>query len=618
MDAVNTPAVEFKGVTFTYPLAPIPALQNIDLVVQPGEFVSIVGANGAGKSTLCQAVRALVPQFTKGELTGQVLVNGRDNAATTIGELTRDVGYVFQNPFTQMSGVSPTVFDELAYGLGNLGVPADEMRERVEAMLKATKLDDLRDRNPFELSGGQQQRVALASILVMDQPVLVIDEPTSQLDPETTDAMFELIAQAHSAGRTIILVEHKMEQVAQYSDRVVVMESGRIVLHGTPAEVFSDPRCAKAGVRMPESMYLRRAIVERGIPLPEHPLSVKELVDDIAKATGHTPQPPVASSCASVAGSAPIAPDEPESGLGYGPFATAPACSGSPGGPSHPRSLTHNPTPPLVHDLPAPLVDVRDVGFNYPNGVEAVRGVSLSVGAGESVAIIGQNGAGKTTLAKLVNGLLKPTSGEVLLGGEPTKKWTAARTARRVGYVFQNPDDQIFNKSVRDEVAYALGRLKVSGDDAARRVDDALTLTGLSKQADTNPYDLPLSVRKFVTIASVVALDTDVVLLDEPTAGQDLIGLNRLIAILRELRRRGKAVVTITHDMEFVSQNFERTVVMAHRQVLDDGRTDEVFYNQGALRQAMVNEPAFVQVARSFVGTTAGLSMDALVAALKG
>ena len=571
--AQTGPAVELRGVTFTYPLAGSPALRDINLTIQHGEFVSIVGANGAGKSTLCQAIRALVPQFTKGVLTGHVLVNGKDTSTKTIGQLTRDVGYVFQNPFTQMSGVSPTVFDELAYGLGNLAVPPDEMRERVEAILTATKLTDLRDRNPFELSGGQQQRVALASILVMDQPILVIDEPTSQLDPETTEAMFDLIGQAHSHGRTIILVEHKMEQVAQFSRRVVVMEDGRIVLDGPPGDVFADERCAKAGVRMPEAMYLRRALNGRGIDLPPHPLSVKELVDDISAATGRAAHLNNTS--------VPATPDAPSTTSG------------------------------------TPLVEVRNVGFSYPNGVEAVRDVSLSIGPGESLAIIGQNGAGKTTLAKLINGLLKPTDGEVLIGGEPTKKWTAARTARRVGYVFQNPDDQIFNKSVRAEVAYALGRLGVKGDEARRRVDEALTLTGLTRQAEVNPYDLPLSVRKFVTIASVLALDTDVILLDEPTAGQDLIGLNRLIAILREMRGRGKAIATITHDMEFVSQNFDRTIVMANKQVLDDGPTDRVYHDSDALTTAMVGEPAFVQVARQFAGPQVGLDIDALAAAIK-
>jgi len=560
-------AIDLKGVTFTYPLSPRPALSDVTLKVAAGEFVSIIGANGAGKSTLCQAIRGLVPHFTRGVLGGKVIVGGRDVEASTIGELTPDVGYVFQNPFTQMSGVAATVTDELAYGLSNLGTPPDEMCERVESMLAATKLSDLRDRNPFELSGGQQQRVALASILVMDQPILVIDEPTSQLDPETTDAMFELIAAAHANGRTIILVEHKMEQVAQFSDRVVVMQSGRIVLQGAPADVFSDPRCAEAGVRMPEAMYLRRALVARGLDLPPHPLSVTELIGDIAAATGLSPK------------------------------------TGEWGAPELAPVIEEN-----------PLVQVRDVGYTYKNGVEAVHQVSLQVAAGESVAIIGQNGAGKTTLAKMINGLLKPTLGEVWLAGEATAKWTAARTARRVGYVFQNPDDQIFNKSVRAEVAYAMGRLKVA--DAGARVDAALELTGLTGVADVNPYDLPLSVRKFVTIASVLALDTDVVLLDEPTAGQDLVGLNLLIRILRDLRARGKAVITITHDMEFVSQNFERTIVMSNRQVIADGRTDQVFYNQAVLRQAMVNEPAFVKVAGAFAGPTVGLSADRLADAL--
>jgi len=314
-------------------------------------------------------------------------------------------------------------------------------------------------------------------------------------------------------------------------------------------------------------MYLRRALVARGLDLPPHPLSVAALIDDVAAATGLTP--------ATGEWDAPVVASEIK---------------------EH------------------PLVDVRGVGFTYKNGVEAVHEVSLGVVAGESVAIIGQNGAGKTTLAKMINGLLKPSVGEVWLGGEATAKWTAARTARRVGYVFQNPDDQIFNKSVRAEVAYAPHRLKYA--DATARIDDALALAGLTELADVNPYDLPLSVRKFVTIASVLALDTDVVLLDEPTAGQDLIGLNKLIRILRELRSRGKAVITITHDMEFVSQNFDRTVIMADRQIVVDGPTDQVFYDQPALRTALVAEPAFVQVANAFVGPAAGLSVDRLMTGL--
>ena len=566
-------AVDIRNLTFTYDLAPAPSLQDVSLSVTPGEFVSIIGANGAGKSTLCAAIRGLVPHFSKGELSGSVVVAGKAIPETPLGDMARDVGYVFQNPFTQMSGVARTVFDELAYGLGNLGVPAEQMRERVETMLRDTELEPLRDRNPFELSGGQQQRVALASILVMGQPILVIDEPTSQLDPETTQDMFRLIKRARDEGRTVILVEHKMELVAQFSDRVVLLHDGRVVMQGTPAEVFSDPRCEKAGTRLPESMYLRRALAAHGVDLPPHPLTVAQLITDVDAYRAD------------------------RSGASFTPEAGA------------------SPVEPPASEA---LLALDDISFSYPNGVKAVQGVSFRVGRGESVGIIGQNGAGKTTAAKLINGLLKPSDGTILVDGQDTAKWTAAQTARRVGYVFQNPDDQIFNKSVETEVGYALKRLGVPRDELDRRVTEALELTGLADQRETNPYDLPPSVRKFVTIASVIANDPEVYILDEPTAGQDLVGLNRLMRLLRELSSRGKAIITITHDMEFVSQNFRRTIVMTGGKVVLDAPTDQVFYDTKVVEQAHVDQPAFVELASHVGGAPIGLSMTRLAAAITG
>ncbi len=570
MEQLTSAVIEIDDLTFRYPLAERPALANVDLSVNPGEMVCIVGANGAGKSTLCSAVRGLVPHFTKGDLNGSVRVLGRSVPDTALSELARDVGYVFQNPFTQMSGVSRTVFEELAYGLGNLGVPPDEMRDRVERMLDRTDLQPLRDRNPFQLSGGQQQRVALASILVMQQPVLVIDEPTSQLDPESTDMVFELVAAARDEGRTVLLVEHKMEHIAKLADRIVVLSQGGVLLDGPPAAVFSDPRCEAAGTRMPESMYLSRALVDRGLNLPAHPLTVEKLIADV-EGTGVQPTG--------------------ETNAAFRPSTT--------------KEIEH------------PILKLQDVSFSYPNGVEAVQGLSVALARGESLGIIGQNGAGKTTTAKLMNGLLKPSSGRVLVGGDDTRDWTAAQTARRIGYVFQNPDDQIFNATVFREVEYALKRTDLSESARRERVDQALELTGLTGEHDTNPYDLPPSVRKFVTIASAIANDTDVMILDEPTAGQDLVGLNRLMQLLRTLQKKGKSVITITHDMEFVSQNFTRTVVMANRQLLRDTATNQVFYDTDALQTAHVDQPAFVQVADHFGGPEIGLSMNRLVHLLR-
>lgn len=287
-------AVTIENFTYTYPQEARPALRSIDVTIAPGELVSVVGANGAGKSSFCQAIRGFIPHFYGGDVEGHVTVDGVDVATQEIGDLAGTVGFVFQNPFTQMSGVAQTVADEIAFGLENLGVAPARIIERVEQMLEAADLIGLRDRDPMQLSGGQQQRVALASVLVMDQPVLVLDEPTSQLDPASTDSVFELIQEAKQRGRTIILVEHKMEHVAAFSDRVIVLDSGAVALSGTPQEVFADPLCEELGTRLPESMYLRRALEPSGLDLSPAPLRLEHLLSEVAAGIGAGSHPDTA------------------------------------------------------------------------------------------------------------------------------------------------------------------------------------------------------------------------------------------------------------------------------------------------------------------------------------
>ncbi|MPV38349.1 energy-coupling factor ABC transporter ATP-binding protein [Georgenia subflava] len=258
------------------------------------------------------------------------------------------------------------------------------------------------------------------------------------------------------------------------------------------------------------------------------------------------------------------------------------------------------------------LVELADVSYTYPGGVLAVDGVSLRVDAGESLAIIGQNGAGKTTTVKLMNGLLKPSSGRVLIGGEDTARRTAAQVARRVGYVFQNPDDQIFNTTVAKEISYGLKRLRLDAGESERRLDEAAALTGLGDRLEENPHDLPLSVRKFVTIAAVLAVDCEVLVLDEPTAGQDQAGLDRIAEIVEVMTGRGRAVVTITHDMEFVARHFARVVVMAERRVVTQGRAEEIFTDSAAMATARLARPAIVELADRLGLADVGLSLDAL------
>jgi energy-coupling factor transport system ATP-binding protein len=262
------------------------------------------------------------------------------------------------------------------------------------------------------------------------------------------------------------------------------------------------------------------------------------------------------------------------------------------------------------------LVELNNVSFTYPTGVSAVDGVTLSIAAGESVAIIGQNGAGKSTTAKLMNGLLRPTTGRLSVDGVDTRTRTTAQVSRLVGYVFQNPDDQIFNNTVRKEIEYGLKRMGLTADEIDRRVSTAATMTGMAHVLDDNPYDLPLSIRKFVTIASVIATDCKVLILDEPTAGQDRAGLKRIADIIRVLSRQGKAVLTITHDMEFVAANFARIVVMANRRIVAQGSASEIFYDQTSMNEARLNPPAIAELASLLGLQEVGLDIEKLAATL--
>lgn len=245
------------------------------------------------------------------------------------------------------------------------------------------------------------------------------------------------------------------------------------------------------------------------------------------------------------------------------------------------------------------LVEVKNISFRYPNNYLAVDDVSFSIEAGECIAIVGQNGAGKTTTVKMLNGLIKPCSGDVLISGKSTKNYTTAQMACKVGYVFQNPDDQIFNSTVYREIEYGLKKMKLEPAERDKRIKDAAALTGMTNNLEMNPYDLPLSIRKFVTIASVIASDCDVMIFDEPTAGQDLDGLERLSHLNRFLTERGKAIVTITHDMEFVAENYERVIVMCQKKVIADGRTKDVFFQKEIMDRAMLKQPALVRIARA-------------------
>lgn len=262
-------------------------------------------------------------------------------------------------------------------------------------------------------------------------------------------------------------------------------------------------------------------------------------------------------------------------------------------------------------------MEIKNVSFTYDNGFEAISGLNFSIDKGEKVAIIGENGAGKSTTAKLINGLLRPTSGDVVVDGMNTKDYTTAKIAKKVGYVFQNPDDQIFNSTVFNEVAYTPKYYKLPPEEVERHVAKALQLTGLDKSRDVNPYDLSYSHRKFVTIAAVLAMDCELIILDEPTAGQDKNGMDRLAEIISALESEGKIILTITHDMEFVVRNFERTIVMAHGNKIADGNKREIFWQMDDLLEAALHQPYISQLAREAGMKEHVITIDGFIDALR-
>jgi energy-coupling factor transport system ATP-binding protein len=434
--------------------------------------------------------------------------------------LAGKVGIVFSAPALQLSSSKPTVREELAFGLENLAIPRADMDARIDAVLDRLGIRDLADRDPLALSGGEQQRVAIASVLVMGTRLIVLDEPAAQLDPGGTLSLASLLEELSADGRAVLVAEHAPEMLATAAE-CIVLDNGKVIARGAAADALggqpSPPtivRLAKAARVPAESAFDERTVADA---------------------------------------------------LRRGPLAELPA--------EAPMKLD---AADLTGSTPA-AIEVHGLVHRYPGGVEAVRGVNLTIEPGESVAIVGQNGSGKTTLVKHFNGLLRADEGSVTVDGQALGSRRVSDLAGQVGFVFQNPDDQLFQSRVDREVGFGPRNLRRSPAEVERAVHSALELVGLTDDRATNPYDLGLSVRKLVALASVLAMEPGVLVLDEPTTGQDGPGAERVGAIVDSWSAAGKSVIAITHDMEFAARHFRRVVVMRYGEVVLDGAPSEVF-----------------------------------------
>ncbi|HJU11398.1 MAG TPA: ABC transporter ATP-binding protein, partial [Candidatus Binataceae bacterium] len=536
----QVPAVEMRKVAFTYDGAVAPALRGIDLMLKAGEMVGIMGASGAGKSTLAKCLNRLVPAFERGQFSGVVRIHGRVLDGAQVSEIAPLVGMVFQDFEAQL--FSTNVSLEVAFTMQQIGMPRDEIAARIEPALAAVGLSGFTHRDPTSLSGGEKQRLAIAAVLALRPSLIVLDEPTTDLDPEGKAEVFALIRELRAQGLTLIVIEHEADEL-RGCDRLLLLENGELVAEGSPALLM--PRVElleNCGVHPPD---LNRVLTILGIRahagnIDEAEALIRQTFPKIRQFTGKTETmmgvvrtPEVDgfvtpdSSERRIQRSDPATPEEDsvekkriesrDSGFARYLRITGSKSEMSRRGPPS-REVT---SLPEVKSSGTPIAEAEQLCYSYALGPRVLDAIDFRILPGEFVAIVGQNGSGKTTLAKHLVGLLTPTQGRVLLEGRDRKLLKAAETTRIAGYVFQNPDNQIFAATVEEEIAFGLRNFGLSADDVERRVAEVLQAVNLENFRQRDPFLLSKGERQRLAVASVLALRPQLLILDEPTTGLD-------------------------------------------------------------------------------------------------
>lgn len=501
------PTLSIENLTFRYRDREAPAIADVTFQLSPGELLLVAGASGCGKTTLIRAINGLVPRSYKGELTGRIHICGQDTVEQSLAEISQQVGTLLQDPERQILGTK--VLNEVAFGLENINLPRAEIRSRALAALDQLGISRLADRETHFLSGGEKQKVAMAGVLAMQPRLLLLDEPLASLDPASAQEALRTVRQLADGGISVLLVEHRVEDVLAISpDRVLYIDDGQVRYLGAPGglgEVVSHQQ-----VKLPASMVMEQASKE---PAPQ-------------------------------------------------PFKAA----------VQPRG-----------DHEGPLVEFENVAFGYERGPEVLHGINLAIGAGEIVAILGPNGAGKTTLIKHAIGLLKPRSGRVRIRGRDTAQLSIAEIASTLGYVFQSPSHMLFAPTVGEELTFGPRNLGHTPDQISEEVAYALDVMNLSGMREDPPLALSFGQQKRVSIGAVLAMRSRVLVMDEPTAGQDY--RNYMAFMDSILTTPGfEAVLFITHDIDLAVVYANRVLLMADGELVADGPPQAVLGDTDRLR----------------------------------
>ena len=545
--AERKPIISFRNFSFQYRAQKRPTLTDINLEIYPGERVLIAGPSGSGKSTLAGCINGLNPFSNPGACTGTLTVDGVDAPHSSIFELSAHVGTVLQDPDGQFIGL--TVGEDIAFALENSCTPQDEMHAITRHAAELVGIENHLGYAPHELSGGQKQRVSLAGVMVDQVKILLFDEPLANLDPATGKQAIELIDEIQKkTDTTVLIIEHRLEDVLWRNvGRIVLVNGGTILADLRPDELLSGSLLAENGIREPLYVTaLRYAGVD--ITPDKHPAHVDSLVLD----------------------------DTDTQKLRD--WFTA-----------RPR--------PAAQPEREPLLEVKGLSFGYQKGQQTLRDVSFSIGKGEMVSIVGRNGAGKSTLSKLICGFETPDAGEIFLNGKPLAEENIRRRAQHIGYVMQNPNQMISKTMIYDEVALGLQRSGLTEEQIREKVEATLRVCGLYPFRNWPISALSFGQKKRVTIASVLVLDPELILLDEPTAGQDFRHYTDIMEFLRGLNARGVTVVMITHDMHLMLEYTRRALVFCDGRLIADRTAAAVLCDPALVEQAALKETSLYTLA---------------------
>ena len=545
---MKKPVIEFKNFTFQYFAQAEPTLHDIDLTIYEGEKVLIVGPSGSGKSTLGHCINGLIPYSYKGKMQGTVTVGGLDTQKASLFELSKKVGTVLQDSDGQFVGL--TVGEDIAFSLENDCVPQEEMQKTVQQVADIVDMGQLLKSSPYELSGGQKQRVAFAGVMVGDVPALLFDEPLANLDPATGKTAIDLIDRIQKQyHKTVIIIEHRLEDVLyRHVDRIIVVSEGRIVADMTPDALIAAGLLPTLGIREP--LYAT-ALKYAGV----------DITEDMAAGRLETLKLPLVKDRLTAWNAA--------------------------------REEV-----PAQEEKP-PILEVKNLRFRYNRKREILKDISFTVREGEMVSIVGTNGAGKSTLAKVICGFVTETEGEILFRGESLKGQTIKERSRKIGYVMQNPNQMICKSMIFDEVALGLRLRGVDEATVTEKVEQALKICGLYPFRKWPISALSFGQKKRVTIASILVMDPQILILDEPTAGQDYRHYTEIMEFLRSLNEQGVTIIMITHDMHLMLEYTPHAIVISDGQKIGDSTAVRILTDEAVASAANLKLTSLYELAVS-------------------